>query len=51
MGQPLPLFSFIFGLFKQTILFLQQIIVKDVHPVNSAGLEPQRFVHESSPES
>ena len=27
MGQPRPLFSFIFGLFKQTIQFLQQINV------------------------
>ena len=34
-------FSFIFGLFKQTILFLQQINVKkcqNVHPVYGAGI-------------
>ena len=28
MGQPQPLFRFIFGLFKQTLQFLQQIYVK-----------------------
>ena len=28
MGQPRPLFSFIFGLFKQTLQFLQQLYVK-----------------------
>ena len=34
MGQPRPLLSFIFGLFKQTSLqFLPQIKVKNVHPV------------------
>ena len=34
-------FSFIFGLFKQTIQFLQQINVKKchVHPVSSAGIQ------------
>ena len=31
-------FSFIFGLFKQTLQFLQQIYVKNVHPVYSAGI-------------
>ena len=31
-------FSFIFGLFKQTIQFLQQINVKNVHPVYGAGI-------------
>ena len=32
-------FSFIFGLFKQTsIQFLQQIYVKNVHPVYGAGI-------------
>ena len=36
---PTPVsFSFIFGLFKQTIQFLQEIIVKNVHPVYSAGI-------------
>ena len=36
---PAP-FSFIFGLFKQTIQSLQQINVKKcyVHPVSSAGI-------------
>ena len=38
MGQPQPLLSFIFGLFKQTSLqILQQINVKNVHPVYGAG--------------
>ena len=34
-------FSFIFGLFKKTIEFLQQIDVKSchVHPVNSTGIQ------------
>ena len=32
------LFSFIFGLFKQTLIFLQQIDVKKVHPVYGAGI-------------
>ena len=36
---PIPeTFSFILGLFKQTILFLQQINVKNVHQVYSAGI-------------
>jgi len=30
-------FLFIFGLFKQTLQFLQQIKVKNVHPVYGAG--------------
>ena len=39
MGQPQPLLSFIFGLFKQTSLqFLQQINVKNVHPVYGAWI-------------
>ena len=32
-------FSFIFGLFKQTIQFLPQMYVKNVHPVYSAGIQ------------
>ena len=39
-------FSFIFGLFKQTIQFLQQINVKkcpNVHPVYSAGIKPHNL--------
>ena len=32
------LFSSISGLYKQTIQFLQQINVKNVHPVNGAGI-------------
>ena len=31
-------FLFIFGLFKQTLQFLQQIYVKNVHPVYGAGI-------------
>ena len=39
MGQPWQLLLFIFGLFKQTSLqFLQQIYVKNVHLVYSAGI-------------
>ena len=35
-GQSRPLLSFIFGLFKQTSFqFLQQIYVKNVHPVGT----------------
>ena len=39
-GPTLASFSFIFGLFKQTIQFLQQINVKKyhVHPVSGAGI-------------
>ena len=38
MGQTPASFSFIFDLFKQTIQFLQQINVKNVHPVYGAGI-------------
>ena len=39
MGQPRPPLLFIFGLFKQTSLqILQQINVKNVHPVYGAGI-------------
>ena len=44
MGQPRPLFSFIFGLFKQTIQFLQQINVKNIRDLNLQPIE-----HELSP--
>ena len=38
-------FSFIFGLFKQTLLqFLQQINVKNVHPVSSAGIRTHNLL-------
>ena len=33
------LFSFIFGLFKEAIQFLQKINVKNVHPVYGAGIQ------------
>ena len=37
-------FSFIFGLFKQTIQFLQQFNVKNVHPLSGAGgFEPTTY--------
>ena len=40
MGQTPAPFSFIFDLFKQTSLqFLQQLYAKNVHPVNSAGIQ------------
>ena len=39
MGQPLPILSFIFGLLNQTSLqFLQQIYVRNIHPVYGAGI-------------
>ena len=39
MGQPRPLLWFIFGIFKQTSLqFLQQMYVKNVHPVFGARI-------------
>ena len=42
MGQPWPLLSIIFGLFKQTSLqILQQIYVKNVHPVYGARIRTQ----------
>ena len=48
MGQPRPLLSFIFGLFKHTSWqFLQQIYVINVHPVYSAGIQPLK--HDSPP--
>ena len=39
MSHPRPLFAFIFGHFKQTIQFLQHIIVKNVHPVSGPGIQ------------
>ena len=40
MGQPRPLLSFIFGLFKQTSLqILQQINLKNVNPVYGVGIQ------------
>ena len=32
-------FSYIFSVFKQTLQFLQQINVKNVHPLYSAGIQ------------
>ena len=38
-GSTRPILSFLFGLFKQTLLqFLQQIYVKNLHPVYCAGI-------------
>ena len=51
MGQPRPLFRFIFGLFKQTLLqFLQQINVNKchIHPVYSAGIQTHDLSNTSS---
>ena len=44
-------FSFIFGLFKQTIQFLQQINVKNVMSIHytAQGFEPRTFGIESLP--
>ena len=47
MGQPRPRFRY-FGLFKQTSLhFLQQIYVKNVHPVNGAGIRTHNLWNKS----
>ena len=45
MGQPRPLFSFIFGLFKQTVQLLKQSNVKNVMSIQytAPGLEPMTF--------
>ena len=43
------LFLYIFGLFKQTIQFLQQINVKNVHPVYSAGIRTHDLSNMSRP--
>ena len=49
MGQPRPLLSFIFGLFKQTSLqFLQQMCVKNGHYM-VLGFEPMTFKHSLLP--
>ena len=39
MGHPRRLFQFIFYLFKQTLQFLQQVFVGNVHPVYGAGIQ------------
>ena len=38
IGHPQPLFIY-FRLFKQTLQFLRQINVKNVHPVFSTGIQ------------
>ena len=45
MGQPRPVFSFIFGLFKQTVQFLLQTNVKYVMSIQytAPGFEPMTF--------
>ena len=47
MGHPLASFSFIFYLFKQTIQFLQQINLKNVHPVYGAGIRTHGLLNMS----
>ena len=37
-------FLFIFSLFKQTLQFLQQINVKNVHPVSGAGIRTRNLL-------
>ena len=50
MGQPRPLFSFIFGLFKQTIQFLQQINMQKCRSSKRRqDSNPQPLAHKSSP--
>ena len=47
-GPTPPSFSFIFGLFKQTLLqFLQQISVKNVHPVYGNGIRTHDLLNRS----
>ena len=43
MGQPRPLLLFIFGLYKQTIIFLHQIHVKMSVQYMVLGIEPTTF--------
>ena len=38
MGRPQPLFRLFFVFFKQTLQILQQITVKNVHPVYRDGI-------------
>ena len=38
MGNPLPLFNLFLVHFKQTMQIVQQINVKNVHPVSGAGI-------------
>ena len=40
-------FWFIFVFFKHTLQFLQQIYVKNVHPVYRAGIKTHNFQHMS----
>ena len=42
MGHPRPLL-YIFVFFIQTLQFLKQIYVKNVHPVYGAGIQIQDF--------
>ena len=43
------LFSVYFRLFKQTLKFLQQINVKNVHPVSSTGIQTHNLMITSLP--
>ena len=49
MSQLRPLFLFIFGFFKQTIQFLQQINVINVHPEYGTRIRTHDLSHELSP--
>ena len=50
LNRPTPAsFSFIFGLPKQTLQFLQQINVKNVHPVYGAGIRTHNLQNVSLP--
>ena len=42
-----PLFFIYFHLFKQTLQFLQQINVKNVHPVYRAGVQTHNLLNTS----
>ena len=47
MGQPRPLFCLFLVFFKQKIQFLQQINVKNVHPVYGTGIQTHDLLNMS----
>ena len=47
MDNSRPLLLFIFGLFKQTLQFLQQYMGKNVHPVSGTGIRTHNLLNVS----
>ena len=47
-AKPGLFFIFIYILFKQTIQFLQQINVKNIHPVYGPGIQTHNLLNMSS---